>query len=162
MRCFGSRSPLAFCFSNPCCVDTGTGTISGFQNWRWEMQLCMSWPKIIGNPKDWLPQSKAKRLWSLWDCIYHGHDAQCGQSSVDFCGVGGWTNFTWGASGRFVTGWVTWAGIFDDESCRRDVTHLIESLEFLLTCTILEGRPIFRKIVFWGIPCRQNIVRQVS
>ena len=42
MRCLGSRSPLAFCFSNPCCVDIGTGTISDFQNWRWEMQLCMS------------------------------------------------------------------------------------------------------------------------
>lgn len=40
---------------------------------------------------------------------------------------------------------VTGAGILDDESCtcRRDVTDLIESLEFLSTCTILEGRPIF-------------------
>lgn len=60
-----------------------------------------------------LPRSKAKRLWEVYEtiykyiytCINHRHHAQCGHSPIHFCGVGGWTNFTWGASGRFVTAW---------------------------------------------------------
>ena len=107
------------------------------------------------------PRQKVSQVYGI---IYQSSEksVQCGQASVYFCGVGGWTNFTWGASGRFVTGWVTWAGILHDESCtcRRDVAHLIESLEFLSTCTIQEGRANFScgKIVFWGIPCIGRIL----
>ena len=58
---------------------------------------------------------------------------------------------------------VTWAGILDDESSRRDVTDLIESLEFLSPYNTGRSSNFSRgKIVFRGIPCRQNIVRQVS